>query len=504
VPAISLSGVTKRYTSDDGLTTLANQDVDLSVEPRALHAIVGENGAGKSTLVHILTGRVSPDTGNASIFGAPLELGDVSASKQLGMGLVAQYFTLVGPLTVWENVVLGNEPSVAGLIDRDAARQLASDLASSLDLDISPDDIVEDLPMASRQGVEIMKAMRDDTRILILDEPTSVLGPQESKRLFERIASLRDNGTTVVLVTHHMREVLEHATDVTVLRHGKSVANFERDDFDENAIVEAIVGRQPRQTTNTTVGTTQTGIALQLENVSLRQGDLAILDNLSLNVARGEIVGLAGVAGNGQTELASLVAGHTDPTAGHIHLSGSDATDSTPCDRRDAGLAYIPEDRAKAALVGSFSVRDNLLLGGHHRYGSPWRLDQDAADTFASELITRYDIRTPSQAVVVDSLSGGNQQKVVIARELSRSPNLVVAMYPTQGLDLGASAFVHEQLAEACAKGCGVLLVSNDLEELRTMCNRIAVIYRGRIAGIMDTSEYDEQQIGSWMTTGDA
>lgn len=502
-PAIFVSGLTKRYVGDDQIV-VANDNIDFTVGPGSLHAIVGENGAGKSTLAHALSGLVHPDSGTIEVFGQALNPGDPNASKAAGIGLVAQHFTLVDTLSVWENVVLGDEPSHAGWIDRDAAREAVTSLADLLDLDLSPDTEVGTLPLPTRQGIEIIKALKGDARILILDEPTSVLGPAESGRLFRRIEMLRSSGTTVILVTHRLREVLDHATDVTVLRRGESVATFSRNEFDEPRIIEAIIGKPAASIVPaSSPASHEPGpAALSLENVHLQVHGRSVLEGLSLNIRQGEIVGLAGVAGNGQTELASVIAGSLTPSEGRVRFGKTDVTECDTGRRRRSKLAYIPEDRRKSGLVGSFTVRDNLFLGGHQQFGKPWKWDRVTMESAAADLIEEFDIRTPSSLVRVDSLSGGNQQKVVLARELSRDPRVLLAMYPTQGLDLGATAFVHQRLREARSSGCGILIVSNDLDELRQLSDRIAVIYKGRIAGVCDAAGYDEQQIGSWMTSG--
>lgn len=502
-PALTVRDLTKAYHSGDQ-TTLANDAVDLIVAPGALHAIVGENGAGKSTLAHVLAGLVRPDTGNVDVFGVPLPLGSTPASRKLGIGLVAQHFTLVDTLTVWENVILGQEPTRALGIDRESARARVADLTETLRLDVSPDAVIETLPLPTRQGIEIAKALLGNARILILDEPTSVLGPEESRRLFDRIDTLRDSGTTVLLVTHRMREVLDHATHCTVLRHGKSVAAFERNAFDGSRIIESILGQSPESVDRPSTRPSASGIALDLRGVSVKAESTAGLSNITLSVERGEIVGIAGVAGNGQGALADIIAGARRPETGVIRFGETDVTHASSGQRRASGLAYIPEDRRRSALVADFSVRDNLFLGGQQAFGRPWRWDREQADESARDLIRDFDVRTPSTRTRVGDLSGGNQQKVVLARELSRQPNIVLAVHPTQGLDLGAAGFVHQRLLEACASGCGIVLVSHDLDELRKLSDRICVIYRGQLVGECPTDDYDEARIGAWMTSGNA
>lgn len=498
-PAIRATGITKKFDGEDEIV-VANNDIHLEVRSGALHAIVGENGAGKSTLAHVLAGLTRPDSGEVSIHGDRLMLANSGAAKAAGIGFVTQHFTLVETLTVWENVTLGLDLT-GPWIDRDAVREMVASLASSLQIDLSPDALVETLPLPTRQAVEIIKALTRDASILILDEPTSVLGPRESELLFERINALRVQGTTVVLVTHRIQEVMDHATHVTVLRNGASVSTYNREAFDADRIIEAIIGRPATALADHEYDLGRTSV-LEVDQIRLHKDGQTVLEGLSLNIHEGEIVGLAGVAGNGQTEFTQILAGQLSPSSGTLRLMSEDITNWDARQRRQHGLAYIPEDRRRSGLIGSFSIQDNLFLGGQDQFGTAIWWDGDQARQEADRLIETYGIRTPSAATPADSLSGGNQQKVVIARELSRSPRVIVAAHPTQGLDLGATDFVQTQLLDARARGCGILVISNDLDDLRALSDRIAVIYKGRIAGICSVDDYDDQQIGLWMTSG--
>ena len=484
---------------------MANDSVNLIVKTGALHAIVGENGAGKSTLVHSLAGLVRPDTGTIKVFGQTLLPGNPAKSRAIGVGLVTQHFTLVDTLTVWENVILGDEPSNFGRIDREHARQTVSNLAASLGIELSVDVEAGSLPLPTQQGVEIIKALAQDARILILDEPTSVLGPAEADRLFDLIGKLRASGTTIILVTHRIREVIEHATAVTVLRQGTSVATFPHEGFDGPQIIEAIIGKPTPPSEAYPSPQSNDCVSLSLKSISTaEQKTRSRLNDFSLDVYQGETLGLAGVAGNGQAELAEVIAGIRNPITGTIEIEGANVTNTDTRMRRERGLAYIPGDRRRAGLVGSFNVRDNLFLGDHIQFGNRWNWNREATETSADALIMEYDIRTPSPLVRVDSLSGGNQQKVILARELSRDPRVILAVHPTHGLDLGAVAFVHQILREAKSAGRGILLISSDLEELRSLSDRIAVIFKGQIVGIAKSKDFDEKVIGSWMTSGSA
>ncbi|MEE2753896.1 MAG: ABC transporter ATP-binding protein [Candidatus Latescibacterota bacterium] len=500
--ALSVTELTKRYETDSQ-TVVANDSVNLVVRTGALHAIVGENGAGKSTLAHCLAGLVRPDAGTIEVFGQTLLPGNPSKSRAMGVGLVAQHITLVDTLTVWENVILGDEPGNFGRIDREHARQTVVDLAASLGLELSVDVEAGNLPLPTRQGVEIIKALDQDARILVLDEPTSILGPAEADRLFEHIAKLRASGTTIILVTHRVREVIEHATAVTVLRQGTSVATFSHEAFDAPQIIKAIIGKPAPPSEPNPSPQSKDCVSLSLNGISTAGRETGSrLNDLSLDVYHGETLGLAGVAGNGQTELAEVIAGVRNSITGTIEIEGTKVTNADTRTRRERGLAYIPEDRRRNGLVGSFNVRDNLFLGDHKQFGNRWKWNREATETSAKALIMEYDIRTPSPLVRVDSLSGGNQQKVILARELSRDPRFILAVHPTHGLDLGAAAFVHKVLREAKSAGRGILLISSDLEELRSLSDRIAVIFRGQINGIAESNDFDEQIIGSWMTSG--
>jgi simple sugar transport system ATP-binding protein len=506
--AVEMRGITKRYGS-----LLANDGIDLHVGSGQIHAIVGENGAGKTTLIRILCGLTEADRGEAVVDGQALPPGNPRAALDAGLGLVAQQLSLVPTLTAWENVVLGREPARRGRLDRRAAVAASAELAQSLGVDVPPDVPVETLPLSTRQIVEIMKALYRRARILVLDEPTSALAPAESERLLVMLRRFRDAGTTVILVTHRIREVVDCADRVTVLRRGHLVETFARDNLGQEVLVRAIVGegedRVPGVSGSAEPETTapqglESGVGpiLEVEGLRVEVGGRVPVDGLDLTVGRGEIVGIAGVAGNGQRELAGAVTGRLSATTGAIRLRESDVTRLSPSERRAAGIAVIPEDRTREGLIPTFSLLENLVLGRQRRFRGKWGLDRSAMAGHASRLMDRFDIRADDPGLPVSTLSGGNQQKALLARELAGSPALVVAIRPTGGLDVRATAFAHAQLDSVRRRGGGVLLISPDLEEATALSDRISVLYRGRVVGEQVRGGFCVEALGRMMTTG--
>ncbi len=487
-----MRAITKRY---GGL--LANDGIDLTVERGELHAIVGENGAGKTTLMHILCGLVPPDAGEVIVEDRCLPPGD--ATLRDGMGLVAQHFSLVPTLTAWENVVLGCEPARWGRLDRRRACEQTAALADRLGVVFPLDVPVEALPLGNRQIVEIIKVLYRKARILVLDEPTSTLSPPEADRLFVLIERLRGEGTTVLLVTHRIREVQDHATRATVLRRGRRVRTFDRNEIAAEALVRAIVGGS-KNAPVPLPGSPPPSAEPLLKIESLHVSTHTPVNGLSLTLCRGEILGIAGVVGNGQKELVGAITGQLPVRDGTVVLNSRNITRLPPAARRAAGLATIPEDRQKEGLIPAFSLRDNLILGDQRRYSRLRGLNFPAMSAHARALIDRFDIRASSPRQLAAGLSGGNQQKAVVARELARNPDLVLAVQPTRGLDLNAAAFVHAQLDAVRARKGGVLLISADLEELLALSDRIAVIYRGRIVGNLPGRPFDMETLGKMMT----
>ncbi len=496
-PAIDARGLTKRYGA-----VLANDRVDLTLARGEIHGLLGENGAGKSTVVHTIAGLVAPEEGIVRIHGETLAPGSPEAALASGVGLVAQHFSLVPDLTVWENIVLGREPGRWGFIDRRQARRRARDLIDQLGVDISTDVTVGRLPIGNRQIVEIAKALDRQTSVLILDEPTSTLSPIESERLFDLIDRLRDGGTTILLVTHRITDILEHANRATVLREGRVVHRAEQETWSQSELVRAIVGDRSVTTAAGPPSPTAGRTRLRAHSLTTRLREGQNLHEVTLDVRRGETVGLAGVAGNGQETLLRVLVGLVPVEDGQILLEDADITHTSASTRREMGFAYIPEDRHDEGTVDSFSIADNLLLGDHRRFGTATRIDSEAARSHADRLVETFNIRGPDPSEPIVALSGGNQQKVIVARALSPEPSLVLAAQPTRGLDLAAAYEIRERLARTKENGGSVIVTSADLDELFDLCDRIIVLYAGRIAGRLDRVDYDRNRIGRLMTLG--
>jgi simple sugar transport system ATP-binding protein len=496
-PVVEMKNVTKRFGS-----VLANDGIDLDVGRGDLHAVVGENGAGKSTLMHILAGLLQQDAGTVAVEGHRPRLG--AQGTREGVGLVAQHFSLVPTFAVWENVVLGREPTRMGRLDRARAASEVDRLADTLGIQLPLDVPVGSLAVGTRQIVEILKALYGEARILILDEPTSAISPPEADRLFTLLNQLRQQGVTVILVTHRVAEVTAHATGATVLRQGRVVADIPGHELSTASLVSAVVGDglqdvdavKPRRIND------RDEPLLEVVDLSVTQHGGAGTDGLSLSLYPGEILGIAGVAGNGQAQLVDTITGHIRPTSGDVRIRGRSVARLPVAGRRRAGLAFIPEDRNQHGLVMDFAVRDNLILGDHRRFSSPWGIRPESVAHHTADLIRRFDIRSEDAGHPVADLSGGNQQKTVIARELSRNPDVVLAANPFRGLDVAASAFVRKQLLAIRERGGGVLVLSPDLDELTDLADRIVVLYRGRIAGEQRRGAYDPQRIGEQMVSG--
>ena len=496
-PVIQLQKITKKFGN-----VVANDRIDLGVRRGEIHAIVGENGAGKSTLVHSLSGLVKPDKGSILVEGEPLVLGKPDACLEAGIGLVAQHFSLVPTLTGWENIVLGCEPTTHwGSIDRRNAMRTAVSLAEKLDVSFPLDVPIESLPLANRQALEIIKALYRDAKFLILDEPTSSLSPPEAERLFQRLHSLADSGTTILLVTHKIQEVVDHADSATVLRHGRVTAGLKQGEMTSRGLVAAIMGDKEYTDVADSPSVRKSSVTmLAIEGLSVKAKDRKHIRNLNLTLVKGEILGVAGVTGNGQDNLFRSVLGIEQPTEGRIVYKGLDITRLSTRERRKLGIAVIPEDRLAEGIIPQLSLRDNLILGDHARFSRRFGLDIGEMGTFAQAAMRSFDIRADSHKQFVGNLSGGNQQKAVIARELSTDPDLLIAAQPARGLDLGAKAYVHTRLRQASDRGAGVLLISQDLDELVQLSHRIVVMNGGRIVGEQSHRSMNVSTLGQMMT----
>jgi simple sugar transport system ATP-binding protein len=487
-------------------------DVNFDLYPGEIHALVGENGAGKSTLMRILAGMYAPDGGRIEVAASGGELRDVTGwstaeAIDAGVGMVHQHFMLVPPLTVAENVVLGREPKRGVQLDRRAAEQSVAELSARSGLVVPPAAKVADLSVGEAQRVEILKALYRGAKILILDEPTAVLSPPEVTQLWDVLRTLRADGGTIILITHKLDEVMDVSDAITVMRAGETVARLRTSETTPRDIARAMVGRDvalalDAEGSNARAAAAPNGAPLlELHNVRVDSPRKArVVNDVSLTVAAGEIVGIAGVEGNGQTELIEAIAGLTPVAGGQIRIAGADATRLTVRARGDAGLSHVPEDRHRRGLVLDYSIADNLILGRQHHFTKRAQLDGARISEHARTLVGEFDIRPPNAQLPARALSGGNQQKIVIAREMGRDFKVLLAAQPTRGVDVGAIEFIHDRLRRARSEGKAVLLVSADLAEVLALSDRIAVMYGGRIVALLPRSEASAEVLGPYMT----
>jgi len=494
---VELVGITKRFPG-----VVANHDVHLAVRRGTVHAVVGENGAGKSTLMKILYGMLRPDEGTVRVDGAPVSFASPADAIAAGIGMVHQHFMLADNLTVWENVVLGAEPRRGLRLDRAAARRRIDEIRRTYGLEVDPDRLVEDLGVGDRQRVEILKVLYRGARILILDEPTAVLVPQEVDELFGNLRDLKAEGLTAIFISHKLDEVLAVADALTVMRRGTTVATVTPREVSARQLAELMVGSElPVPELRESTVTDEP--VLEVVGLTVRGADgRALLEDVSFTVHRGEVLGIAGVEGNGQAELVEAVVGVRRPAAGQVRLAGQDVTTWSTRRRREAGLAYIPEDRTRHGLLLEAPLWENRMLGHQTQPPNargPW-VDRAGARADTARLVAAYDVRTPSIDVTASSLSGGNQQKLIVGREMSGEPVALVASHPTRGVDVGAQAAIWEHLRTARARGLAVLLVSADLDELIGMSDTLRVIYRGRLVAEVDPQQVSPQDLGAAMT----
>ena len=495
-PALEACGIVKRYGA-----LLANDGIDLDVAPGEIHAVMGENGAGKTTLMGILYGMQAPDAGDIRRDGRPVRFRSAADAIAHGLGMVHQAFRLFGTLAVWENVVYGCEPRRALFISRRAARAQVAALAARYGLAVDPDAIVQRLSVGVRQRVEILKALYRSARILILDEPTAVLTPPERAGLFAVMRQLAADGCSILFVSHKIDEVMAVSDRVTVLRDGRVTARLATRETSPREIVRAMIGRSlapPPARAPVAPGAT----LLDVRGLTVRApGRPPPVAGVTLQVCGGEIVGVAGVAGNGQTELVAALVGLRRPDAGQVRVNGRDVTAADTAGHRAAGLAYVPEDRAAVGTAAAASVADNLAMGFHRR--SPIargrQLDAAALREWARALIARFDIRIADARLPAGTLSGGNLQKLVVARELAHAAPVLIAEQPTRGVDVGATEFIHAQLAAERAAGRAVLLVSAELSEILALSDRVLVMFDGRIIAERAGAAADGETLGALM-----
>ncbi|MFL0694695.1 MAG: ABC transporter ATP-binding protein [Agrobacterium tumefaciens] len=494
-PAIELIGIDKKFGA-----VHANKNINLTVAKGSIHGIIGENGAGKSTLMSILYGFYQADQGSIQIDGKPITIKDSQAAINSGIGMVHQHFMLVENFTVLENLMLGAEGGALLGKGTDAARAALKKLEEDYELDVDPDAVVEELPVGLQQRVEILKALYRGAEILILDEPTGVLTPAEADHLFKILGVLRDQGKTVILITHKLREIMAITDTVSVMRRGEMVATRKTAETTVEELAELMVGRRvllhvEKQPAN------PGEIFLSVRNLTVKDSrGVVMVDNVSFDVRSGEIVGIAGVAGNGQSELLEAITGIRKPTSGEIWINGQNVAGLDPAELRGIGVAHIPEDRHHMGLVLPFEESQNAILGYHRdeRYGKGPFLNPDLMRKAAVEEIEKYDIRPPNPRLKTANFSGGNQQKIVVAREIERDPKLLIVGQPTRGVDIGAIEFIHKRIVETRDAGKAVLLVSVELDEIRSLSDRILVMFAGKVVG-EKTPDTGEQTLGLMM-----
>jgi general nucleoside transport system ATP-binding protein len=494
---LQLRGITKRFPG-----VLANDSVDLTVRSGEILGLLGENGAGKTTLMNILYGLYSADEGEIVIDGEVQEFSGPGDAIAAGIGMVHQHFMLVPVFTVTENVVLGIEPTLpAGIMDMRTARRQVREISERHSLAVDPDALVEDIPVGVQQRVEIIKVLFREAEVLVFDEPTAVLTPQEVREFFGIMRGLRDAGKAIVFITHKLKEILEISDRINVLRQGRIVGETRPGETDESALAEMMVGRPVDLVVHKDQA--EPGeVVLEVEDLyAVDERDHATVRGASFSVRAGEIVGIAGVQGNGQTELVEALSGMRQPASGAIRLDGRDVAAEGPRRIHRLGVAHVPEDRQRRGLILGFTVAENLILNSYYR--SPFSkgiiMDWDEVFTRSRRLVAQYDVRTPGIRVPTSNLSGGNQQKVIVAREFSENVRLIVAAQPTRGLDVGSIAYIHERIVEQRDAGAAVLIVSTELEEVMALSDRVLVMFAGRIVAEVDPKTTSASDVGLYM-----
>jgi len=495
---LELRNITKTFGS-----VVANDDVSITIEKGTIHAIVGENGAGKSTVMRIAYGFYSADSGEIFVDGQPANIRNPHDAIALGIGMVHQHFMLVENMTVAENIVLGAETGTAANLDLDAAKRQILKLSSDLGLGVDPNAVIENLSVGQQQRVELLKALYRDARMLILDEPTAVLSPQEVQEFFDILRRMRDQGTTIIIITHKLEEVLAISDDVTVMRDGKTVGSVKTSETSTKDLARMIVGRDVLlrvEKTDAELGE----VMLEVDGLSVRGSHGANVNGVSFSVRAGEIVGIAGIEGNGQTELIESLAGLCPAVSGHVRFDGVDVTNLSARKIKELGVAHIPEDRHKRGLLLNSDLAENSILGVHYRppVATSGFLAGGAISKRVHEIIENFDVRPPVAELPARSLSGGNQQKLIIGREFELSPKLLLVSQPTRGVDIGAIEFIHRKLIELRDSGAAILLVSAELEEVTALADRLLVIREGKIVGELDPKTASAADIGELMTSG--
>lgn len=492
-PVLEVRGLTKRFPG-----VLANDRINLTLRKGEVLGLLGENGAGKSTLMNMIYGLYTPDEGEILVNGAPVSITGPRDAIAKGIGMVHQHFQLVDVLSVTENVMLGNESISGPFLRRDLAKQRIQEISKEYGLDVDPDALIADIPVGAQQRVEIIKALYRDADILILDEPTAVLTPQETQGLFKIMRTLLDRGVSIIFISHKLKEVLEICDDVVVLRRGKVAGQADPKQSTEQSLASLMVGRD---------------VILEVEKQPAKPGDVVMqvtdlhveddrglpaVEGVSLELLNGEILGLAGVQGNGQTELVEAVTGLRNVQAGHVYINGRDVTHATPREITEMGTGHVPEDRQKVGMVKPFPIMYNLVLQSY--FDAPYSqgivINDPAIMENAQSLVEQYDVRPLNIHNSIGSLSGGNQQKVIVAREFSRNVKLLIASQPTRGLDVGSIEFIHKQIIRMRDEGTAVLLVSSELDEILSLSDRVAVMFDGKIIDVLSIEEADRDTVG--------
>ena len=493
---IEMKGITKVFPG-----VVANDNIDFELKKGEIHALLGENGAGKTTLMKILYGLYAPTDGDIYVNGNQVDIDTPNTAIDLGIGMVHQHFMLIPPFTVAENIVLGSEPSIGGLMKKDEMIREVEELSQRYGLHVDPHAKVRDISVGMQQRVEILKALYRGADILILDEPTAVLTPQEVKELIDIMDKLTSQGKSIIFITHKLKEVKAICDRVTVIRRGKVIDTVNTADVTTRDLANKMVGREVLLEVEKEKAQPGQNV-LKVTNVHAdNDRGLPALEGIEFEVKAGEILGIAGVDGNGQSELTEVITGLRPVNQGEIKFMGKDISHLTTKKRIREGISHIPEDRHKRGLVLEYSLAENMILGHHNQkpFATGINLNYPKIHAYARDLIEEFDVRTPNENVEARNLSGGNQQKVIVARELSREPELLIAAQPTRGVDVGAIEFIHKRLVEERDKGKAVLLISLELDEVLSVSDRIAVIYEGKIVGVVDADEATEEQLGMMM-----
>ena len=494
--ALEVRNITKRFPG-----VIANDRVNFKLAKGEIHALLGENGAGKSTLMNVIYGLYSPEEGEFFVDGKPAEIKNPHDAIASGIGMVHQHFMLVPVFSVAENIILGSEVTRGPSLDLRTARQEIRELSQEYGLDVDPRAIVEDLPVGIQQRVEIVKALYRRAKILVLDEPTAVLTPQEVEGLFRVMRTLTERGVSIIFITHKLKEVLAISDSITVMRRGQVVGSTTPSETDEHGLAAMMVGREVLFEVEKEPAT-PAEVVLEVRDLSVNdERDIETVSSVSFEVRSGEILGIAGVQGNGQTELAEALTGLRSVVSGSICLDGEDIPLENPRKLTEVGVSHIPEDRQKHGLVLPYSIADNMVLSSYYKepFAIRGQRDFQAVLNNSIELVEQFDVRTPSPEVPAGNLSGGNQQKVIVARELSRPVKLLIANQPTRGLDVGSIEYIHKQIIKERDAGAAVLLISAELDEIKSLADRIAVMFHGKIVAIVGVDEISKSELGLLM-----